>query len=98
MVGGQPFATCSGRVEETGKRFVYLLRSTINPSQYYVGVTNDVAARLAVHNAGGSPHTSKYRPWQLAVSIEFEDQNRATTFERYLKTGSGRAFATRHFR
>ena len=85
-------------MDETAKRFVYLLRSTISPSQYYVGLTNDVAARVATHNAGGSLHTSKYRPWRLTVSIEFEDQSQATAFERYLKTGSGRAFARRHFR
>jgi hypothetical protein len=31
------------------------------------------------------------------VSIEFPDERSAVRFEKYLKTGSGRAFATRHF-
>jgi hypothetical protein len=31
------------------------------------------------------------------VIIEFRDQARALAFERYLKSGSGRAFAKRHF-
>jgi hypothetical protein len=31
------------------------------------------------------------------VAIEFTDENRAIRFERYLKSGSGRAFAKRHF-
>ena len=33
----------------------------------------------------------------LPVSLEFADALIAARFERYLKTGSGRAFAKRHF-
>jgi putative endonuclease len=79
------------------KRFVYLLRSLGDPGRPYVGATSNVAARLAFHNAGGSPHTAKHRPWKLNVSIEFSDEQRALAFEKYLKSGSGRAFARRHF-
>jgi putative endonuclease len=79
------------------KRFVYLLRSLGDAGQPYVGVTSNVAARLAFHNAGGSPHTAKYRPWKLVVSIEFADEQRALAFENYLKSGSGRAFAKASF-
>jgi putative endonuclease len=42
-------------------------------------------------------HTSKYAPWQLIVTIAFTEKNKALKFERYLKSGSGRAFAKRHF-
>jgi hypothetical protein len=31
------------------------------------------------------------------VALEFADAKNAARFERYLKTGSGRAFAKRHF-
>jgi hypothetical protein len=31
------------------------------------------------------------------VTIHFPDEQRALDFERYLKSGSGRAFARRHF-
>jgi predicted GIY-YIG superfamily endonuclease len=79
------------------KRFVYGLRSVINQHRHYVGLTADVPTRLAWHNAGRCPHTTKYRPWELLVSIEFADEERAIRFERYLKSGSGRAFAKRHF-
>jgi hypothetical protein len=41
--------------------------------------------------------TARYRPWQLHVTIELPDEQRAIDFERYLKSGSGRAFAKRHF-
>jgi hypothetical protein len=31
------------------------------------------------------------------VSVEFPSEQQAGRFERYLKSGSGRAFAKRHF-
>jgi putative endonuclease len=52
--------------------------------------------RLTQHNAGQCFHTSKHRPWTVDVVIEFPDERRALTFERYLKSGSGVAFAQRH--
>jgi len=78
-------------------RTVYLLRSSAKPEQTYVGVTTDLERRLKEHNAGHSPHTSKYRPWTLVVAMQFADDRKANEFERYLKTGSGRAFARKHF-
>jgi hypothetical protein len=42
-------------------------------------------------------HTAPRRPWHRHVIIEFPDEARAIRFERYLKSGSGRAFAKRHF-
>jgi len=77
--------------------FVYLLKSLKDPSRRYVGVTADLSKRLAEHNDGKSSHTAKYRPWQVVVSIWFEDDNKALAFEKYLKAGSGHAFANRHF-
>ena len=79
------------------RRVVYVLRSEREPARHYVGLTADARARLADHNAGASAHTAKHRPWRLAVSIEFETSEHATAFERYLKSGSGRAFSKRHF-
>ena len=78
------------------KRSVYILQS-LSTGRPYVGLTADVAARLADHNADRCPHTARYRPWQLHIVIELPDEQRATAFERYLKSGSGRAFAKRHF-
>ena len=86
------------RVSNRARRFVYVIRSTQNLQKHYVGLSGNPTRRLAAHNAGLSPHTSKYRPRRLLVSIEFADPARAALFERYLKSGSGRAFAKRHFR
>ena len=79
------------------KRFVYVLKTPESTSRYYVGLTSNFEHRLAWHNQGHCPHTAKYRPWHPHVVIEFSDQAHATRFERYLKSGSGRAFAKRHF-
>jgi predicted GIY-YIG superfamily endonuclease len=79
------------------KRFVYVLRNADRNPRFYVGLSSDVGTRLADHNMGRCPHTASRRPWQLHVVIEFSDEDRAIRFERYLKSGSGRAFAKRHF-
>jgi predicted GIY-YIG superfamily endonuclease len=79
------------------RRTVYILRSLIDPNRHYVGLTSNVEGRLGWHNAGLNTHTARHRPWQLLVFMEFHDEASAFRFERYLKTGSGRAFAKRHF-
>jgi putative endonuclease len=80
-----------------GARFVYVLRSDRDPSHHYVGRTKDVDERLRWHNEGPCGYTVHHRPWSLVVSLEFPDEGTAAHFEKYLKSGSGRAFAKRHF-
>lgn len=80
------------------RRFVYILNSESEPNRYYTGLTCDVARRIEGHNRGACSHTVNARPWRLVVAIEFAREDRAIAFERYLKSGSGCAFAARHFR
>jgi predicted GIY-YIG superfamily endonuclease len=80
------------------QRFVYVLRNHQTPPRYYTGLTSDVPKRCAQHNSGLCVHTAKYRPWSVDVVIEFADETRALALERYLKSGSGVAFAHRHLR
>jgi putative endonuclease len=79
------------------KRIVYIIRSDVDPSRHYVGITADVRDRLEWHNHGPCGYTISHRPWSLVVSVEFRSEPDAVRFEKYLKTGSGRAFAKRHF-
>jgi putative endonuclease len=74
-------------------QYVYLIESIAPPSHRYVGVTTDLKRRLEEHNMGKSPHTSKFKPWRLVTYVAFSDQAKALSFERYLKSGSGHAFA-----
>ena len=77
---------------------VYVLESISEPARHYTGLSQDAVARLGFHNAGLCVHTSKHRPWKLLVSMTFGDPACALRFEKYLKSGSGRAFARKHFR
>ena len=77
--------------------YVYVLANEDDPARFYVGVTTDPERRLHEHNTGKSIHTNKYKPWELSVCIGFADRTKALRFERYLKSGSGRAFARKHF-
>jgi predicted GIY-YIG superfamily endonuclease len=74
-------------------KYVYLIQSISYPTQRYIGITNDLKARLQSHNDGQSPHTSKFKPWKLITYIAFSDEFKAIEFETYLKSGSVRAFA-----
>ena len=80
-----------------GKRFVYVLRSETDHERHYVGVTSDVENRLEWHNFGPDGQTRMNRPWKPLVVVEFPTERAALRFERYLKSGSGRAFAKQHF-
>jgi putative endonuclease len=73
--------------------YVYLLQSEAANLQRYIGLTSNLKKRLADHNAGKSAHTSKYCRWKLITHVAFSDIRKAETFERYLKSGSGHAFA-----
>lgn len=53
--------------------------------------SDDLKGRLGDHNRGYVPHTSHFHPWHVVASAP-----RANVFERYLKSGSGHAFARRH--
>jgi putative endonuclease len=73
-------------------KYVYILES-LDSLHFYVGITDDLRARLAKHNAGEVPHTSKFGPWRLKTYVAFSNAKQAVAFERYLKSASGRAFA-----
>jgi putative endonuclease len=73
-------------------KYVYILES-LDSQHFYVGITHDLQARLAKHNAGEVSHTSKYGPWRLKTYVAFSNEQQAIAFEKYLKTASGRAFA-----
>jgi len=73
--------------------YVYILQSESSPEHFYAGLTEDLHSRLKKHNSGEVMATLTNRPWRIKTAIAFTDKERATQFERYLKTASGRAFA-----
>ena len=77
--------------------YTYILQSEQDPERFYIGYTDDLKRRLAEHNARKCSHTSKYGPWMIKSYFAFQRKETAQKFEGYLKTGSGREFARRHF-
>ena len=77
--------------------YVYILKSVTFPAKNYIGYTTNIDHRLMVHNAGESLYTNKYKPWALRMCLTFQEESKAIAFEKYLKTGSGKAFIKNHF-
>lgn len=84
-------------VKANSMKYVYMLNSEVFPDRFYTGCTSDLNKRLTEHNSGQSIHTRKYIPWKIVGYVAFSDSEKADKFEAYLKTGSGRSFAKRHF-
>ena len=72
---------------------VYILRSLKRPERIYIGFTTvEIKLRVKRHNDGSTPATARYRPWELVTYTAFANKDKALAYERYLKSGSGRAF------
>ena len=63
---------------------------------YYVGCTDNIAARVERHLNGYVPTTRDRLPVELICYFVFQDKYKAYAFEKYLKSGSGRAFMKKH--
>jgi putative endonuclease len=74
-------------------KYVYILQSLTDSEHFYTDITDDLKARFSAHNSGAVTHTTKYRSWRIKSYIAFTNMARASAFEKYLKSGSGRAFA-----
>ena len=77
-------------------KYVYILES-LDSEHFYVGITDDLRAAWRSTMRGEVPHTSKFKPWRIRTYFAFSDAQLAVAFEKYLKSGSGRAFAKKHF-
>ena len=81
---------------ETSKfQYVYLLKC--NDCSIYTGCTSNLKNRLKAHQKGEVSYTKSRLPFQLITCIAFSDKYKAFEFERYLKSGSGKAFSQKRF-
>jgi predicted GIY-YIG superfamily endonuclease len=69
----------------------------LNNGDIYVGSTDDLRRRIASHRQGHVLSTSKRLPVVLRSYVAVADELTARKFERYFKSGSGMAFAKKHF-
>jgi len=71
---------------------VYIIHS-LKDGSYYTGYTEDLESRLKTHNEGCVGYTVSRRPWKIVWCCSFLERAKALSFEKYLKSGSGFAFA-----
>jgi len=76
---------------------MYYIYSLKCKDGYYVGCTNDLRDRLERHQKGYVPATANRLPLKLDFYFAIDDKHKAFEFEKYLKSGSGRAFVKNHF-
>jgi len=73
--------------------YVYSLKCKNN---YYVGCTDNLKERIDRHQKGEVPATKDKLPIALDFYLAVNNKYKAYNFEKYLKTGSGRAFINKH--
>lgn len=69
---------------------VYILKC--NDESYYVGCTQNLEERLKRHYKFEVQFTKTRLPVEVVTQIVFQEKFMAFNFEKYLKSGSGRAF------
>ena len=63
---------------------------------YYIGCTDNLEERVDRHQKGQVPATMNRLPLALDFYVALSDKYKAFEFEKYLKSGSGRAFLKKH--
>ena len=76
-------------------QYVYLLKCSDGTT--YTGCTQNIEERLKRHRKGEVLYTSSRLPLELITYIAFTDKYKAFHFEKYLKSGSGKAFSNKRF-
>ena len=73
--------------------FVYSLKCS---DGFYIGCCEDITDRLGRHEKGYVPATATRLPVTLEFYFAIPNKYAAFEFEKYLKSGSGRAFIKKH--
>lgn len=75
--------------------YVYLLKCSDGTT--YTGYTANIDERLKRHRSKQVSYTKTRLPVELVTYIAFSDKYKALHFEKYLKSGSGKAFSNKRF-
>jgi predicted GIY-YIG superfamily endonuclease len=74
--------------------YVYILVCSDNKT--YIGCCDDLKERIERHKRKNVPATRDRLPIKLHSYFAFSSKYKAFDFEKYLKSGSGRAFLKKH--
>jgi len=77
-------------IDDTDKWYVYIL--SCNDDKLYNGCTRNLEERIKRHQKGQVKSTCKRLPVKLIQYTVFFNKYKAFDFEKYIKSGSGRAF------
>ena len=75
-------------------QYVYILECADKST--YTGCTGDMKERYNQHQIGSVPSTKSKLPVTLLFYCAFQNIDKAFAFEKYLKSGSSRAFMKKH--
>jgi len=75
--------------------YVYILNNN-SDTTIYIGFTRDLGRRICEHNRGLC-FTTLHKKWSIQWYCVFRDKDKALSFEKYLKHGSGHAFMKKRF-
>ena len=75
--------------------YVYFLQ--LRNDDVYVGSTDDLRRRFESHQSGHVTSTKAHLPVTLKAYVGVETETNARQLERYFKSGSGKAFASKRF-
>lgn len=73
--------------------YTYILKSLKQLGAVYIGYTKDLKVRLVQHNDQKYlSYSKRFAPWAIESYFAFAYLDQAKDFEKYLKSGSGKAF------
>ena len=75
--------------------YVYILKCA--DGKPYTGHTKNLEDRMSRHHRGSVPATKDRRPLEMITFIAFTNEYQAIEYEKYLKSGSGRAVLKKRF-
>ena len=65
--------------------FVYMLKSLSRRSVTYVGYTNNLVKRIALHNSNKGAKFTRGRKWKLIYKEKYNSKKEAISREYYIK-------------
>ena len=68
--------------------YVYILKSSVDLG-FYIGISNNLGARLIKHNQGGVQSTKYRKPFELVYSEKFDNYSKARFREKEIKSYKG---------
>lgn len=82
--------------ESMSSQFWYVYVLMCSDKKPYIGCTENLKERINRHKKGHVPATKPRLPIKLISYFAFPNKFVAFNFEKYLKSGSGRAFMKKH--